>query len=125
MANPSDVGPSGAGTEVLRRVQFNGLGDSNQTILTVGQNKIVTILSVVITIVENTAGRNVEIIISPDGSGTNVIYGGLGKMEAQSTFVFNEKVVLTGQTSGTGDVLKVACDSTNWDVYVSYIEQAL
>ena len=123
MANPSDIGPNGAGTEVLRRVQFNGLDDENKTVLTVGQKKIITILSMIVTQVETTVGRNLQIMISPDGSGTCMIYEGQGEMPGQGTFVYNEKLVLTGQASGTGDVLQIACNSTNWDIYVSYIEQ--
>ena len=48
MANPSTTGPSGAGTEVLRRVQFNGVNNAEQIIFTVPQNHIYTVLSITI-----------------------------------------------------------------------------
>ena len=119
MANPSDTGPSGIGSEVLRRVEFNGLNDTTQTVLTVGTDMIVTILSIIVTNITGTA-NTLHIHIARDGSGNNTIYNGntAGDLAADKTFVFSEKVVLTET-----DVLKVQSNSINFDVWVSYIEQ--
>lgn len=119
MANPSDTGPSGIGTEVLRRVEFNGLNNTTQTVLTVGTDMIVTLLSIIITNITGTA-NTAHIHVARDGSGNNTIYNGntAGDLPADSTFVFSEKVVLVET-----DVLKVQSNSINFDVWVSYIEQ--
>ena len=117
MANPSTTGPSGIGSEVLRRVQFNGVNGINQSVLTVGTDMIVTILSISVTECSDTAGKYVTIMLEPDGSGLcyltrNNIIPALG------TFVWNDKFVMT-----EADVLKIGSDSSNFDIWVSYIEQ--
>ena len=121
MANPSDTGPSGVGSEVLRRVEFNGVNgtSADQVVLTVGANKIVTLLSIIATNITGTA-NTLHIHVARDGSGNNTIYNGnvTGDFEADSTFVFSEKVVLVET-----DVLKVQSNSINFDLWCSYIEQ--
>ena len=115
MANPSTTGPSGIGSEVLRRTHSLNTGSATTTLITVGTDMIVTLLSVIITN-QNTSVRNYYLQIFPDGGGQCVI--ARGQIPASSTFVFNEKVVLTET-----DLLKLECDSPDHDIYVSYIEQ--
>tara|TARA_R100000687_G_C6386205_1_gene135061 strand:+ start:346 stop:720 length:375 start_codon:yes stop_codon:yes gene_type:complete len=121
MANPSDVGPSGAGTEVLRRVQFNGLS-AETVILTVPEDHIYTILLVVV-VNMLTSAETFGIYFSPDGSGTCYLMKDNTPIDGNASFVWNDKFVITGQTSGTGDVLKVASSSSNFDVSCSFIDQ--
>ena len=119
MANPSTTGPSGIGSEVLRRVAFDGVNgtSANQVLLTVGTDMIITVLSICMTECSNTAGKTITIYAEPDGSGTNYITRSQD-IPALGTFVWNEKIVLTET-----DVLSVGSDSTNYDVWCSYIEQ--
>ena len=119
MANPSTTGPSGIGSEVLRRVQFNGVNgtSADQVVLTVGTDMIITILSICITECSDATGKTVGILISPDGSGTNYITR-TQDIPALGTFVWNDKIVLTET-----DVLSVNSTSTNFDLWCSYIEQ--
>ena len=118
MANPSTTGPSGIGSEVLRRTHSIANDDTTANIITVGTDMIVTLLSLVVVNTANEAGKNLEIIVSPDGSGTCHLYRGLGQFGAYQTFVFSDKIVLTET-----DVLKVSCNSSDFDCYFSYIEQ--
>jgi|21_taG_2_1085346.scaffolds.fasta_scaffold00662_2 hypothetical protein len=117
MANPSTTGPSGIGSEVLRRVQFNGLGDSENTILTVGTDMIITVLTLTICDIAGASGKQSTIFFSPDGSGACYL-SYLVPLPANGTFVWNDKFVLTET-----DILKISCSSTNHDIYCSYIEQ--
>ena len=119
MANPSTTGPSGIGSEVLRRVWDEG-NNNIQTVLTVGTDMIVTLLSVVVT--NNTANdnQNLDIYIHPDGVSGNAIYlyKGTAQFMAYNTFIFSDKIVMTET-----DVLLISSSTTNFDVWVSYIEQ--
>ena len=117
MANPSDTGPSGIGSEVLRRVQFNGLNNVTTTLLTVGTDMIVTVLSITVSNISGTAAT-CNIHIAPDGSGQCTVYNGPSSLHGNSTFVWNDKIVLVET-----DLIKVECGSDNHDIYMSYIEQ--
>ena len=116
MANPSTTGPSGIGSEVLRRVQFNGIDNTTTVILTVGTDMIITVLMINICDVGG-AGGTIDLIVSPDGSGSNYLGNDLS-LPAGGTFVWNDKFVITET-----DILKVTSTSANHDIYVSYIEQ--
>ena len=118
MANPSTTGPSGIGSEVLRRSHVIGTNDGTATLITVGTDMIVTLLSLVYTNTADESGQNLEIQVAPDGSGICYLYKGMAAIEPYETFVFSDKIVLT-----EGDVLKVISDSGDFDVYFSYIEQ--
>ena len=107
--------PSGSGTEVLKRVTQNGLSNTTTTALTVGANKICTILSIIIT--DMASGGTCRVEVSPSGSGSCFLAFGQ-TIPTNGTFIFNDKVVLTET-----DVLKIQCTSTDHDFYVSYIEQ--
>ena len=115
MANPSTTGPSGIGSEVLRRTYSIAVSNTNATILTVGTDMIVTILSIVVT--TNAAGSwSNNIHVYPDGgSQCKIVFWNTTNV---GTFIFNDKLVLTET-----DILKVETDCTDTDIWVSYIEQ--
>jgi len=117
MANPSTTGPSGIGTEVLRRVGFTALDNATTSLLTVGTDMIVTILSMYISNLTSSTAT-LKIIVALDGSGLYEIYRGSSNFAEYTTFVLNDKIVLTET-----DVLKVYCTSTDHDIWISYIEQ--
>jgi hypothetical protein len=116
MANPSTTGPSGIGSEVLRRAYVESASNTTSVVLTVGTDMIVTILSV---IVEQNGGatKSLNMYVATDGSGANYLIRNQS-MANQSTFVWSDKFVMT-----EGDILNVWSDSTDHDIYVSYIEQ--
>ena len=116
MANPSTTGPSGIGSEVLRRVQFNGLSDTTTDILTVGTDMIVTVLMISICDLAG-ASSTCDIRIAPDGSGFCYFMNSVS-LPAYGSFLWNDRFVITET-----DILKVGCSSTNHDIYCSYIEQ--
>ena len=115
MANPSTTGPSGIGSEVLRRFHAIGANNTTTTLLTVGTDMIVTVLSVSCTN-QDSSGRTFFLTVHPDGGNQCVI--ARHDMPATSTFIFNDKLVLTET-----DILKLESTSTDHDIYVSYIEQ--
>ena len=116
MANPSTTGPSGAGTEVLKRVWVESASNTTTSLLTVATDHIYTILSLYF---ENgqAATKNFSMLVSGDGSGA--VYMIRNQPVAQNeTFIVNDKFVLT-----EGDILKITSDSTDHDIWCSYIDQ--
>jgi hypothetical protein len=116
MANPSTTGPSGVGTEVLKRVFLESASNTTTSLLTVATDHVYTVLSLFF---ENgqTATKNFSMLISGDGSGA--VYVVKDQAVAQyGTFIFNDRFVLT-----EGDILKVISDSTDHDIWCSYIDQ--
>ena len=116
MANPSTTGPSGVGTEVLKRVWVESASNTTTSLLTVATDHIYTILSIYF---ENgqAATKNFSMLVSGDGSGA--VYMIRNQAVAQNdTFIVNDKFVLT-----EGDILKITSDSTDHDIWCSYIDQ--
>ena len=118
MANPSTTGPSGAGTEVLRRAWANGDFATHQKVLDGAADHIYTIISIVIH--NTTDADNVHVYIYPDAtSGDEIRFIKNVSVAHSGTFVWNDKLVLAGT-----DELYVKTDSTSdLDVLVSYIDQ--
>ena len=118
MANPSTTGPSGAGTEVIRRFTANGVNDT-YTNLTVPADHIYTLLCLNIIDYESIGNATNSILFgfSPDGSGDCWLVADQS-INGRETFVYNEKVCFT-----EGDIIKIHCDSTNHDVMLTYIDQ--
>ena len=118
MANPSTTGPSGIGSEVLRRSFAIALNDNVHTLSAVGTDMIVTVLSIIVTNNTSSSGKNLEIYIKGDG-GTNAhITRMVSSFGAYDTFVWNDRFVLTET-----DQLQIASTSTDFDTWVTYIEQ--
>ena len=111
--------PSGTGTEVLNRGTFNITDNSNTKILDGVANHIYTVLSIIIT---ETAG-NAEtfgLFLDASAGGTNYeIISFANALPADSTFVFNEKLVLVG----TDELNFKAGGSCAISVVISYIDQ--
>ena len=115
MANPSTTGPSGIGSEVLRRCHTITAVPTMTSVLTVGTDMIVTILSMIVA--NNATGSWTNYIhVFPDGGSECTIV--TWNQTNAGTFIFNDKLVLVET-----DVLKLETNCTDSDVYVSYIEQ--
>ena len=117
MANPSTTGPSGAGTEVLRRMHEIASAGSH-SFPAVPTDHIWTILSIIVA--SSSATNSVGIIVNTDGSNDcNIItWGGDTTIPTNETFVWNDKFVITAS-----DVLKVCFGGSDADIYVTYIDQ--
>ena len=115
VGTPSTTGGSGAGTEVLRRA--SGSITDEQSVLTVGSDKIVTIISL---ICKNEDGSgSTDLYIKAHNGTADLTWVQESGLAAGKTFVFNEKVVLTA-----GDVLKIVeSGSVTLAYWLSYIEQ--
>tara|TARA_B100000214_G_scaffold299402_1_gene229565 strand:- start:115 stop:498 length:384 start_codon:yes stop_codon:yes gene_type:complete len=121
--------PSGSGTEVLKRTfihaqsntatsfRWDGtMATTGTSTYTVPANHIITVLNISF----NEQGNAAEIIDIMVNDGTNNIYLlQYQPLPAYSTFVWNDKIVLTG-----GDKLIIKTDSAaNVDAFCSYIDQ--
>jgi len=109
--------PSGSGTEVLKRAVFNGLSNTTQNMVTVGTDKIVTVLNIIINN-QQAAICSLDIQMSPAGSGTHKYFYKATALGSGDTFVFSDRLILH-----PADILKVYSTSTNFDVCLNYIEQ--
>ena len=72
MPNPSTVGGSGVGTEVLRRTYIDGAGETETTLCTGIDNHIMTILSIIIMENDGTGDSQFDMYIDYDLGGTNL-----------------------------------------------------
>ena len=109
--------PSGAGTEVLKRVTVHA--NSGDTELFSGEaGHIYTVLSIVFCDQQNAAaGSTIAITIAPSGSGA-VYLCRMQQVGPYGTFVWNDKFVLYET-----DDLDVYNSCTNGDWSISYIDQ--
>ena len=111
--------PSGGGTEVLKRGTFTVTDATDTKILDGVANHIYTVLSIIIT---ETAG-NAEtfgLFLDPSAGGTDYeIISFATALSADSTFVFNERLVLTG----TDELNFKAGGDCDIDIVISYIDQ--
>ena len=112
--------PSGAGTEVLKRVTLHANNNASTEILSGSADHIYTILSIIF---NNQTGSASTIAIRVDDGSNDINLlsdggGGSPSIGAEGTFVFNDKFVLYED-----DILKVYNTCTNGDWYVSYIDQ--
>tara|TARA_B110000196_G_C20498600_1_gene365741 strand:+ start:61 stop:408 length:348 start_codon:yes stop_codon:yes gene_type:complete len=109
--------PSGSGTEVLK-VSFGNRTNSTETnILNGVANHIYTILSVVMTETSSSAPA-INLYVKDDG-GTSYFLVYLQALAHKKTFVFNDRLVL----SGTDELWFKAEGTCDIDVAVSYIDQ--
>tara|TARA_R110002020_G_C16177199_1_gene764496 strand:- start:683 stop:1048 length:366 start_codon:yes stop_codon:yes gene_type:complete len=118
MANPSAEGPSGAGTEVLRRYHKKGQDATATDVITGVANHIYTILSIVAKN-RGTGNQTLHIILDPNAAGSGsylFLYSPL--VPEGDSFVMNDKLVITGT-----DKLVLDASADEFDVLVSYIDQ--
>ena len=111
--------PSGSGSEVLKRGTFTVTGTTDTKILDGVADHIYTVLSIIIT---ETAG-NAEtfgLFLDPSAGGTDYEIISLATaLSPDSTFVFNDRLVL----SGTDELNFKAGASCDIDIVISYIDQ--
>ena len=107
--------PTGAGTEVLKRVTRHANSGWNAVGLTGATNHIYTILSIIFCD-QNGAAGTIQIKVN-DGSQDLHLLASHSHV-AYETFVWNDKFVIEED-----DVLSVYSSGNNTDWYVSYIDQ--
>jgi hypothetical protein len=117
MANPSDVGPSGAGTEVLRRWYDSTVDSSSETVMINGvADHIYTVLSVVAFNPNAACVFHIRFYAEGTGSEMTLVKADIPQ---NGTFVFSDKIVIAG-----ADELRVLTATTD-DIIVhcTYIDQ--
>jgi|6_EtaG_2_1085325.scaffolds.fasta_scaffold183188_2 hypothetical protein len=111
--------PSGSGTEVLKRAALNiTAADGDAKIIDGVANHIYTVLSIFVFNDHATDNAEIEIYVNESATTPRKIVEGLPLIAANSTFVWNDKFVLTGT-----DELMVNTNKDNGYFYVSYIDQ--
>ena len=111
--------PSGSGTEVLKRGTFTVTDTTDTKILDGVANHVYTVLSIVIT---ETAGaaETFGLFVDPSAAGTDYeIISLANALEADTTFIFNDRLVLTG----TDELNFKAGGTCDIDIVISYIDQ--
>ena len=110
--------PSGSGTEVLKVAHIAGVTNSENVLINGVANHIYTILSM--TICETGgATETFDLYIDDDGGGTYYEILSDQTIGANATYVWNDKLVL----SGTDHLCMITANSANIDVVISYIDQ--
>ena len=110
--------PSGSGTEVLKRAYLDNASTTEQSIFDGVANHIYTIISIVILERNNASGNTFDLAVDYNASGNRQLILIAQPVAKQETFVFNDKIVLTGT-----DKLRFLCSGGNFDVWCSYIDQ--
>tara|TARA_Y100000310_G_scaffold273437_1_gene288906 strand:- start:225 stop:599 length:375 start_codon:yes stop_codon:yes gene_type:complete len=121
MANPSTTGPSGAGTEVLRRKTIKSLVDTEQFLIQGAADHIYTIISIIFNEVDGDTDTKVSMRIDVDNAGSNQVFLLSNQpIGPRGTFVWNDKFIIAGT-----DELGVYCSDASHDVHVvcTYIDQ--
>jgi len=122
MANPSDTGPSGVGTEVLRRRYVSGSAETEQILCAGVANHIMTILSVIIVSGGSHADSLVNMYIDYDLAGTDVNLLKDVSVGTNETYVWNDKFILA-DTDRLLFIASSAAAGANFYVHCSYIDQ--
>ena len=118
MANPSTTGPSGAGTEVLRRSYRDGQSSGTGQILVGAANHIYTVLSISFCN-KGSAAELLSMWVDFDAGGTDVTLLQEHDLAGYDTFIYSEKLILTGT-----DILECTfTSSADIDIWCSYIDQ--
>ena len=113
--------PSGSGTEVLKRSYVDGSSDSEQTLITGVANHVYTVLSIVAHEMANHADARVRLYIDYNAGGTDLRLGD-ETVGAYNTFIWNDKIVLTG-TDKLHFLGLSSLGTANYDVWCTYIDQ--
>ena len=111
--------PSGSGSEVLKRGTFTVTSTTDTKILDGVANHIYTVLSILIT---ETAGNSETfgLFLDPSAGGTDYeIISFATALPPDSTYVFNDKLVLVG----TDELNFKAGGTCDIDIVISYIDQ--
>ena len=110
--------PSGGGSEVSKIAHYAGVSNSEQVILNGVANHIYSILSIIICETGG-AAETFDLYIDDDGGGTDYELLSDQAIGANETFVFSEKLIL----SGTDHLCIITASAANVDVTISYIDQ--
>ena len=109
--------PSGSGTEVLKVAHIAGVTNSENVLINGVADHIYTILSM--TVCETAgAAETFDLYIDDDGGGTDYEILSDQAIGANETFVFSDKLIL----SGTDHLCMITASSANIDVVISYID---
>ena len=110
--------PSGSGTEVLKVALTAGVTNAESVILTGVANHIYTILSVTICETSGNA-ETFDMYVDDDAGGTDYEVLSDSALGANETFVYNDRLVL----SGTDALCVATASAADVDIVVSYIDQ--
>ena len=111
--------PSGSGTEVLKRGTFTVTDTTDTKILDGVADHVYTVLSIAITETQGSA-ETFGLFLDPSAGGTDYeILSNATVLGADTTFVFNDRLVL----SGTDELNFKAGGTCDIDIVISYIDQ--
>lgn len=112
--------PSGSGTEVLKVALTAGVSNSESVVLGGVANHIYTILSV--TLCETAgAAETFDMYVDDNAGGTDYEILSENALGANETFVYNDRLVLSGTDALC--VVTTGAGGADVDVVVSYIDQ--
>ena len=111
--------PTGSGSEILTRGYFTVTDTTDTKILDgAATNWIYSVIS--ITVCETAgAAETFDLFVDPGAGGTDFEILSDQALPANSTFVFNDRLVL----HGTDELNFKAGGTCNIDIYISYIQQ--
>tara|TARA_B100001250_G_scaffold260224_1_gene224124 strand:+ start:7183 stop:7533 length:351 start_codon:yes stop_codon:yes gene_type:complete len=110
--------PSGSGTEVLKRFYINNQSNTEATLLDGVANHIYTIISISFCEMSN-VDEGLGLSIHYDGGGTAINLLHDQAILGKQTFIYNDKIVLTG----TDELRCVFTNAATVDIWGSYIDQ--
>ena len=122
MANPSDTGPSGVGTETLRRRYIDNSGEAEQIVCAGVANHIMTVISVVFCNASGPADTLFYMYLDYDLGGTDLHLLRAVSVPSNETYVFNDKIILT-DTDRLLMIASSASGTAEMDVLCTYIDQ--
>ena len=123
MANPS-AGFGGAGTEVLRRHYVDGGGEGESTVLLGVANHIMTVISIIIVDRSLNADAVFDLYVDADLGGSDVYLASNQACGSRSTFVWNDRFVIT-ETDKIIILPSSVAGTAQYDVWTTYIDQQL
>jgi hypothetical protein len=122
MANPSETNATAIGKEVIRRAYYDGVAETEQTILTGLANHIMTIISIIVCERSGQADSTFSLNIDYDNSGNDLRILTNNPIGEDGTFIWSDRFALTET-----DRLWMSGASTTGtfagDVWISYIDQ--
>jgi len=122
MANPSTTGPSGAGTEVIRRSYIDGQAESEGTILTGVANHIMTIVSIIVLERGGSTDTKFKLYVDYDAGGTDLYLLDDQAIGSKKTFVWSDRFAITA-TDKLHIIGESADGTAALDVWCTYIDQ--
>ena len=110
--------PSGAGTEVLKQTMINTTDATEGVLINGVANHIYTVLTVIWCEKANNA-ELCHLYVKDDGGNTDYYIIADGALGAYQTFVFNDRLVITG----TDELATIVNGTNSVDIICSYIDQ--